>query len=382
MSYDIQIWSVLQPEFLGLPLKSEVWKNHGDAWVLESHSWQIIASKADRVLPEDMPDGILSAIPGIQFCTELRLQPIDAPESAKKKLLQIAGSLAKASRGVFLDCQTDELVTPKGLKRFLPKARTERFASLELGWWFLDDHIFSKDGIDGLLNIVETLIPEALPRRYGLYEPPQFLLKEQDREHLLNFLVENIDESPVLYTTRPILELAFSCTREKHDPRLGFKANYISVACEASVIEKPGWQEGLRRFWLSVSSYLNVFYSEARTLKGYVRMGPTYGVDQKTEKSPIRSWFWRGIPEELGHAIVLGTPYKELWSEVSEDGGQKYENLLVMDCGKWTDENKLMLKIPNDIRQIHSPRHEFNSDALSDKWIDTYPVIWPFGETS
>jgi len=379
MSYDVQVWSVDRPDVTSSLPSSASWKKHRDHWSLEKRQWQIICGPPDVVLPEDIPEEVSASMPGIAFLTELVLEPISAPESAKKVLLRAAGAVAKASHGVVYDSQTDELTTPKGvMKRFVPEARSERFALLELGWWFLSDSIFAREGMDGLLDIFAALLPEALPRRYGLYEPPQHLLADEGREHLSAFLLEHLNDSPVLYPNRPVLGLSFACTRERQHPRLGFRCNRVAVECEASVINQPGWQEGLRRFWLTVCEHLNPFFADVRTLNGYLRMGATYGSDIETEVHPIRSWFWRGVPRELGHAVAIGAPYVDLWPRAHTEG-QFHGDLIVLDVGAWTEGNNLTLEAPDGIRQAWTPKYKNDGMGWSVGWVTTYPGLWPFG---
>lgn len=311
MSYDVHIYSrsALNTEFSDL---QEGWEMLGQTWLLKGRGWQILFCPTIPADLEDIPSEVLRTVPGLKYRSELTLHPFNAPEAGRKQFFKFAKKFAKASHGVVLDLQTDEVITPTGIKRFVPKAREPRFSVIKLGWWFLGDKLSSKDGIDGLLKIFERLVPEAVPRRYGVYEPPQFHYSEQGREHLLNFLESNLGDW-VIYTTRPILGLYLSYVNHEAPNRNGFRSHHLSVKCEASAIEQPGWQEGLFRFLREVSIYLDVFYGEARTLKGFVRMGSACGVDNQTADGPIRSWFWRGIPRTLGHSIVLGGPYTDLW---------------------------------------------------------------------
>lgn len=378
MSYDVQIWSVEPVNADKAIPRLTSWSKVGGSWRLESRDWQIVIGSSDEVLPEDIPPEVSSTIPGVRYLTELTLQPIAASATAKKTLFDAAKALAKSSHGVIYDGQSEELITPAGVKRFSPAARAERFALLKLGWWFLDDSVFERPGLENLLTIFNSLLPEALPRRYGLYEPPQYQLSVNGYEHMLQFVGEHLDDSPVLYPTRPVLGLQISCPRDHHHPRFGFRSNLLSIECEATVLNQPGWQEGLRRFWLAVCSNLSPFYSEVRTVKGYVRMGPTYGSDIETEVHPVRSWFWRGFPRELGHAVAIGTPYIELFSEVTRDGHPSGE-LLVFDVGEWREGNNLKIDVPEGIRQVRTPEYESDRGGWSVNWVMEYPEIWPFG---
>jgi hypothetical protein len=379
VSFDVQVWSVRKPDAESLLAKTAPWTKQGNDWQLQSRQWQIVCTAPDNVLPEDLPDAVSLGLPGISFLTNLSLEPLGSSEAAKKELFRVATALAKASHGLVYDCQTDEISTPAGVKRFVPAARSERFALLELGWWFLGEQIFSGAGLDRLLDLFSKLLPEALPRRYGLYEPPQHQLADEGRAHLSEFLLKHLEDLPVLYASRPVMGLSFSCTKQGAHPRLGFRCNRISIEIEATTVNQPGWQEGLQRFWLAMCRELSPFYAEARTLNGFVRMGATYSSDIQTEIHPIRSWFWRGIPRELGHAIAIGKPYADLWP-LAENEAQVVGDLLILDTGKWVAGNNLVLAPPEGIRQLWTPTYEnVESGGRSIKWVTDYLSIWPFG---
>lgn len=381
MSYDLEIWSTKRPILHEILSASQGWQGTDGYRALERAKWQIVCGSPGRMLPEDVPEEVSACLPGIAYLTEIVLEPISGPESAKKEMLRVAGRIAKSSHGVVLDKQTGELTTPRGVKRYRPVPRPERFGVLHLGWWFLDDVLQSSEGVVGLLDVFSTYMPEALPRRYGLFEPPKHLLEEDGHEHLAKFLADNIDSSPVLYPHRPFVGLSVACTSEREHPRLGFRCNYLSVECEASVVDQPGWQEGLRRFWLATGDYLRPFYSEARTLHGFIRMGASYGSDMETDIHPIRSWFWRGIPLELGHAAAIGEPYIELWPQALA-AGQRVGDFVILDAGQWTDGNNLVVDAPNDIRQGWTPEYTNQGGGWSVNWVTDNPQAWPFERPS
>jgi len=378
MSYDIEVWSVDRPDLAACLPTSAQWVEHGGAWVLERRGWQIVCGPPDAVLPEDVPEEVSVSQPGVSFLTQLVLEPIGSPASAYAALLRAARAVARAGHGVVLDGQTGELTTPRGVRRFVPETRPERFAVLDLGWWFLGDRLLTPEGLNGLLDIFEALLPEAIPRRYGLFEPPQFQLAQEGREHLAAFLLEHLDDITVLYPHRPVLGLGFSCARERFHPRHGFRCNRIDLQVEAAALTQPGWQEGLRRFWLRVCDHLDPFYAEVRTLHGYVPMGATFGGDMNTEIHPIRSRFWRGIPRELGHAVAIGAPYVDLWPQ-ARAAGRPHGDLIVLDAGSWTDGNELTVDAPEGIRQKGTPGYTNQGGGWRIEWVSEYPETWPFG---
>ena len=110
-----------------------------------------------------------------------------------------------------------------------------------------------------------------------------------------------------------------------------------------------------------------------------MRMGATYGSDMQTDIHPIRSWFWRGIPRELGHAIAIGAPYTELWPRVAADG-RRAGDIVILDAGRWTDGNNLDVETPKSIRQAWTPTYTNDRGGRSVNWVTEYPSAWPFNE--
>jgi hypothetical protein len=127
MSYDLQIWSV-RPAAASDVLPNPTTRiADGQSWVHERRDWQIVIGRSVKVLPEDVPEAVAQALPGITYLTELNLSPIDAPEAARKFLSRSTASVAKQSTGWFLilrPIKSRYRLGSRGLQsRALPRAR-------------------------------------------------------------------------------------------------------------------------------------------------------------------------------------------------------------------------------------------------------------------
>ena len=83
MSYDLQIWSiepVRLPEALPDPA---AWCDSAGSWIHEERGWQISIYESNRVKPEDVPEGVTRALPGIAFLAEIHVQPSTAATREK-----------------------------------------------------------------------------------------------------------------------------------------------------------------------------------------------------------------------------------------------------------------------------------------------------------
>jgi hypothetical protein len=305
---------------------------------------------SDSVLAEDVPAGASRLLPGIAHLTQISIEPLGAPATAHKLLARTATRIAKAAHGVIIDPQTDTLEAPSGVKRYRPRKRGERFDLLVLSWWSVHELLFSRAWFDQFTGCLESLLPEALPRRYGLYEPPQHLYCETGREHFLT-LLDTHKDTVVWYPHRPVLSVGVHSRWSGARNLKGFRAHYVSVGIEAAVMAQPGWSEGLHRFWRAASGIIRPFYGDVRTLQGFIPAGATYAVDSKTDRHPIRAGWWAGIPPSLGHAAVLGEPYIPLWPAFTE-AAEKWGNLFFLATPDWRAEHDVSHRIGTTPRAI------------------------------
>jgi len=382
MSYGIQVWASQCSDFSDILPKKENWKKQDKHSVYEGKGWQISVWKSVKVLPEDIPIDISKALPGIQYLFELNLSPITASKTAQQFLQKAAKAIAKQNHGVVFNPQTDVVENIRGVKRFASYSREERLSITELSWWFLKNPLQAINSVETFFEIIESNVSEALPRRYGLYEPPQFQLKEEGKNHLISFMSKNISGSPVIYPHRPFTDFSFSILEKDYtiNKHLGFKSNRVSMGIEHRSIEQPGWQEGLLRLWRNLSEFLRPFYGEVRTLDNYMRMGATVGSDTKTSVHPVRSWFWRGIPCELGHAIVVDEVYAKKWPDLLERTDSS-NGLHFFSVGSWFDREKIKINIPSELAQKGTPQWVNNEGPLGGwtvNWVKDYPDYWPF----
>ena len=383
MSYDIQIWSVHAVSPSSVLSEADKWHQEGNSWVSATRNWQIVVSASAQVFPEDVPEELARMLPGIGYLTELNLEPISAPKSARKLLRTVSRRLARGAHGVILDPQTDTLATPTGVKRYRQQPRDERFSILALSWWFTDGPLLTSAGLGEFIDLLERMLPEAMPRRYGLYEPPQHLYSEAGKECFLSFLWDHPAEIVVWYPHRPVMGVSILGSPRWGMTPQGFRANTVSIEIEAKALEQPGWATALDRFWRAASQRIQPFYGDIRTLDGFVRMGGSYGSDMDTDFHPVKGPWWIGIPRACGHAAVLGEPYLALWPSFVE-AAQIVDGLAFLSTDDWTQVDELSSRVggvPNAIAQRRIPRWATTSyGGRAINWNSEPPPEFPFGD--
>lgn len=384
MSYDINIWSIkpiIIPE--NLPFANE-WKIIKQSAYLEGKNWQIVLTSSAKVLEEDIPEEIFPQLPGIKFLTEVNLEPIGAPKSAYVKLNQIVKHVGEKINGIVEDKQSDKIYMPTGVSKYIPVKgkKNERFSTLAFTWLFTESPLLEKNGVKRFVKLLEKYLPEALPRRYGLYEPPQFKLEEKGLEHFIEFLEKNRSNFGVWYPTKPVISVSVCFDEEWGFRHYGgsnkFRANYVEVEIDSEVLNQLGWEDHLRKFWRALSVFIKPFYGDVRFLNNLIRSKTTYWIDAKSERHPIKTWWWKGVPKSLGQAIVIGEPYVDLWNEIKENG-TKHDRLYFVSTHDWRrgeEVDKILGKVPRDIAQVGP---FFVDKMLSKEHHEIkYPQVFPF----
>jgi hypothetical protein len=376
MSYDVRVWGRTADELNALFSTEDGWTRDSFGWVLSHPTWQINVGSVQAVELDDVPLGVVELVPGVSRMVELTLQPISAPKSARSFVLATARAIAERLAGVVEDPQEDAFLLPRGAKRYAKPGREERFSQLTLRWWYLDSRLGSQQRASELLALLATQVPEAVPRRYGLCEPPQSKTEVTGVEALAKFLSENVAGSAAYYPTRPVVGFSAVEHAVPH-PRLGFRCNGFRLDVEADVLDQLGWELAVRRLWRTVSRHFQPFYGEVRVSSGHMWMGSASGSDMRTEVEPVRATFWRGIPIKPGLAFVLGPPYTKLWSPPNavHDG-----ELAFVEGERWAERKPLAIEVPGDLAQSHTPAWVIDAKfgGYSVNWCTGLPAVWPF----
>jgi hypothetical protein len=367
MSYDLQIFTCSEPmsELMRLVLE-EGFERAGSAFTLRGSTWQLLFHSADKVEPEDIPPAVFRELPGLGYMVTVNIEG-DAPIAVRERAVRLAKKLARASRGVLVNPQEDTTETARGIKRVDFANVPEEQTFLTLSWWFEDAVSFENTGYAQFVEVLESHAPEALPRRYGLWEPPQFKLAEHGREHFLSFFHEHVRDSIVWYANPPFSFVFLSIPPKVGGSRLGYRSCRLQLNVQSRVLQAPGWSLALKRLWLAVAQVVSPFFAE-------IREG----------KSSVKSWWWSGIPPALGLAAMIGPPYNGLWPDFVAVSKRASSNLFFVET--LDDQKPLLITPPTDIMQPAQPslpqtgvspaelRIFMKSNAIR------YPKIWPFSK--
>ena len=230
------------------------------------------------------------------------------------------------------------------------REKGERFSILTMSWWFDHPNFNHRGNLEDFFKVLQKYLPEAMPQRYGSYEPPQFKYEETGLDHLIDFLMT--EESIVMYTTKPVFGISIALNKAsgfvQHGNKRKYKSSHISISIDADVLNHPNWQEHLPEMWRALSSVIQPFYGDVRVLKNNLSSKTTYWIDGLTELHPVKSWWWRGIPQGSSVAMVIGQPYIELLPELKA-AAQKKNGLLILSSDKWDVYSNVVSGAPKNM---------------------------------
>jgi hypothetical protein len=357
MSYDIDIWSCIPLDRAKIAIADLGLQNTNDnIYVLSGKNWQISLHQSVAE-PEDIPDAIMAYQPGIAWFTSLILEPISAPASAYAKLRQVVKVIVRATTGIAEDKQLSTFIVPPGHVRFrLPKRQArERFDVLQLSWWWNHDRFRSATEVEALLQILNRQIPEALPYRYGLYEPPGLKTAETGISELAELMVS--DDMVVCYTKKPVCGFSVGFHKAGMAPGFGkqlYRSSYMNLEFDSAVLDMPEWNSQIQLTWAVLCEFIDPFFSDARILKGMIASGATYAVDGKSEEHPISAGWWTGVPDLNCIAMAFGGKLSESWPRDSVLGKRSGAQIFV-ESQSWARNAKLAksnIKIPAPVRDF------------------------------
>jgi len=352
-------------------------------FVWSGRGWQLVIGPRHRVESEDIPEGVNTVLVGVEHMTELSLEPTAAPRTAYALLRRTAKALASSAHGAIVDCQTDTIATPTGVRRFVRSAADGVLDALELSWFSTYEAMRSPNWLDEFVRLLERELPEALPVRYGLYEPPPYRLRELGREHLVNFLAQECANPSKLgfavwYPQRPVLHvhLLLGAGPSRH----GWRSHRITIGVEAALLGQPGWATALQRIWRNIAHLTRTFYADVRTLRNQRPGGSNYRQELAADHHPVCSWFWAGIPRDGGIAVALGEPYLALWPEF-EAAGERDRDIVFVAQSDWTTQQNVFDGVGGVPEGLAMQASGYAPGSFGPNPNPVYPPIWPFGNT-
>lgn len=378
------MWSTQRPPLpTCLPDHSQ-WETQNEVWAWARRGWQIVAGPVHRVEPEDVPEAVHALLPGITHMVEFNLEPNAAPQSAYAHVRRVAKAVALQSHGVVVDLQSDAVTTPAGVRRYVGGTRSATLTALQLSWFSVDARLASRAGLERVVDCFEQHVPEALPVRYGLYEPPSFRYSETGRQHLIDFLEEeylvpgNLG-STVWCPKRPVVDVTLSIGVGARRPGDLWRSHRVTLTLDASVLEQSGWPTALQRLWRRMTHDVHAFYADVRLLRRYRLYSGTAEEWREAERHPVCASFWTGIPRDGAMAVALGPPYLSRWTQF-EVAADREGEIGFISPPAWAGQDDVLAHVGHVPERLAQQSTAY-ADEGGPNLRPTYPSEWPFPET-
>lgn len=276
---DFKIWSKLSPD--------EEWR------LPKINDCKLELIEKKEVALGEIPAGILLAVGGISSLTHFRLSEFEG-ESAPVYARKFALKTAEALDGVLEETGREPVFCTEKL---LPPALSEYTPMLTLSVWFEGKSFSELYG--EIVSILERELPLALPSKFGSKMPPE--REYSDRAEFIEFLKDT--PAPVWYAQRPVTHVLINDAERVTVKREGLRTNRISIRIPDALYEIEEWKFALRRLLKTLTLACGGFF-------GQICRG----------ESGVVSWWWQGVPLELGVACTFGEPYYSLIPDCAEKG--------------------------------------------------------------
>lgn len=248
---------------------------------------------------EDVPDEVTASTLDATHYYHLLVE--GSASSEVPHAIKFARRLAKAASGIVLDQQTGQIWS-QGKLREAPRVEVGLVSVVKLTWYVLAN-ADSGTATDVWLTLVRRHLPEALPRKYGTYEPLQHRFADGDRD-FVDF-VRTADGTVYFSANKPIVAGSLDA-----GPTYGGTVQSHSLTVLAAPLDDERWRTALMRLFIDFAEQVNAVAATAEVLRGLTWSGRSLGYESNSERATYLAprGCWLGLP-----------PYPVWWSWFGPD---------------------------------------------------------------
>lgn len=260
-----------------------------------------------RLEAEDVPPEVVTAVLDARWLWSVMVEGSEATEIPHA--VRFARRLAKALDGAVYDQQTDEVWSRSRSRSVQKPTRDQRVSKVRFDWLCQRKSVTPDVG-RLYLDVVSRVLPEALPRRFGEYEPFQGKYAESGAE---GFCQAWRNATGLLFFSGsgPVVGGTLSA-----GPSESNRGNFwtMSLTLHADPLRQEAWRHGLRSTFVELADGLPAFYASAQVTRGHIWSGRSSWSDNQTEwaMTPLRHRVgWTGLPPIPMWWTWFGAPYAE-----------------------------------------------------------------------
>lgn len=252
---------------------------------------------------------------------------VSTPYSVPKKNFALARSLsrylAEHSEGAAFDPQEDRLLWPRGKPRRTPSSRAgERETSMLTLEWFVAPSRWVA-AVEQIVPLLARRCPEALPRRYGAWEPPPHRFDRADAAAFVEFVARSEDGDGFWYASRPSFGgsfLAPHADTHASGENERFRIGRIEVSFDGGLIRSDErWRDAVVDLFVRGAEVFGAFFAAGQVEPGWIvsRNNRPFAQAASVQESEhfLRGMLWQGLPPVPVWLTWYGDPYRKLVAE-------------------------------------------------------------------
>lgn len=264
----------------------------------------------------DFDEAVAAACLAPRWMTRIEV-PYGTPKTATALARALAKRLAEANEGAAFDPQTNRLISPTGTPtRVEPRRERERTSVVELAWCVPEDRWDRAPA--ALIGLIGRRCPEALPARYGRWEPLEHRFDPERPSLFLDFVLDKEEtyNDGFWFAKRPSFGGSWGTPdRKRTGKRL--RVGELRVSFDGRVLEQDArWRETVVELFVAASAELTPIYAAAQVRRGWIATASNrLWADGRTESGEAltgRNGHWHGLPPMPMWLNWFGEPYKDV----------------------------------------------------------------------
>lgn len=275
----------------------------------------------DPAEPEDFEEVLAEACLSPRWMLQVSM-PYSVPKANIAHGRSLARYLAEHSEGAAFDPQEDRLLWPRGKQKRTPaRAGEEETSMLTLEWFVAPSRWHA--AAENIVPLLVRRCPEALPTRFGAWEPPPHRFDRADPAAFVDFVASSEDGDGFWYASRPSFGGSFTAPHaDKYtsgeDER--FRIGQIEVSFDGRLIfSDERWREAVVELFARGAEVFRAFFAAAQVEPGWTvsRNNRPFAQAASVQESEhfLRGRLWQGLPPVPVWLSWYGDPYRELVRE-------------------------------------------------------------------
>lgn len=270
-------------------------------------SYSFTVDGPDLLEPEDVPAEVLACVLSPRYLWSVAVEGSSAAEVPHA--VRFARRMAQTLDGAVVDLQKDEVWSRSRSRAIVRPARGERISEVSFDWFCLRERL-TPNPASLYVDTVTRHLPEALPRRFGQYEPFQGKLDDVGADGFQRAW-EEADSLLFFAGSAPVIGGHLSAGPSAAWPD---KFWSMSLTLQAAPLSDPAWRDVLKCIFTTLADNLPAFFATAQVTRGNLWFGRSSFSDRDTEGVliPVRYRIgWTGLPPIPMWWTWLGTPFAQ-----------------------------------------------------------------------